>query len=419
MTVEQITSLAMDLSWVMTCLQVADLGAGAWFYRCVRQKVSKARGLFDEVGRFVYQPRVTVILPCCGVDEKLEETVAALGRQNYGDYEVIFTFESSTDPAYEAIERWTRNLTRPRSRRVVAGLTDRRSQKIHNLLAAVAEAAPDREVLAFLDSDAVPGEDWLGHLVAPLKDETVGAATGYRWYSAAGGVAAGMRSVWNAATVTLLVDEKRNFCWGGSMAMRRQTFEALQIPRRWDRALSDDLQVTLSVHEAGLRVCFVPQAMIVSSDRTTLPAVWAFAKRQLIITRVCKPGSWLAGLILLTSYMCGGTAAAVVFFAAAFGWAGDRKIMSAALGLWVLITLLAMGKAILRQAALRKVLHPPGLTWRDAWWDVLGTITFAGLMHAGLFFASLRSRRIVWRNTEYELISADETRLIRRLNEAS
>ena len=419
MTVDHITHLAMDLARAMTCLQVADFGTGAWFYYCVRRKVSKARALFDEVGRFVYMPRVAVILPCCGVDEKLEETIAALGRQNYGDYEVIFTFESSTDPAYEAVERWTQNLTRPRSRRVVAGRTDRRSQKIHNLLAAVAEAAQDREVFAFIDSDAVPGENWLGHLVAPLRDETVGAATGYRWYSAAGGVAAGVRSVWNAATVTLLLDEKRNFCWGGSMAMRRRMFETLQIQRRWDRALSDDLQVTLSVHEAGLRLPFVPQAMIVSSDRTTLRAAWAFAKRQLIITRVCKPASWLAGLIVLTGYMCGGTTAAAVFFAAAFGWVGDGKIMSDALGLWVLITFLAMGKAILRQAALRKVLHPPGLTWRDAWWDVLGTITFAGLMHAGLFFASLRSRRIVWRNTEYELISADETRLVRRLNEAS
>jgi hypothetical protein len=34
----------------------------------------------------------------------------------------------------------------------------------------------------------------------------------------------------------------------------------------------------------------------------------------------------------------------------------------------------------------------------------------------GLFAASLTSRRIVWRRTEYELVSADETRVLRRGN---
>ena len=417
MTSEQLAYLTVAVLCLIACVQgTADLWGGLRFHHYVRRMVSAAGELRDAAGGFAYQPPVAVFLPCCGVDDKLEQTVAALGRQKYGDYEVIFTFESLDDPAYEAVGRWTRNWTRPRCRRVTSGQTDRRSQKIHNLLAAVGAPAPDRETLVFLDSDAVPGEDWLGHLVAPLRDETIGAATGYRWYSAAGGIAAGVRCTWNASTVTLLHDEKRNFCWGGATALRQRTFEALQIARRWDRALSDDLQVTLAVREAKLRIRFVPQAMVSSSDRTTLRAFWAFARRQLVITRVCTPAIWRRGLVLLSNYVNGGAAAALLFFGAALGWIGGRTVMFTALAAWALILSLAVGKAALRQAALRLVLRPPSLTWRDALWDVLGTVTFAGPMYLGLFLASLSSRRIVWRNTEYELVSAEETRVVRRLS---
>ena len=416
MTTEGYICLAVGLLCVLTCVQGARaLWGGVRFYRYVVAMLARAEDLRTDAGGFKYQPRVALILPCCGVDEKLEHTVAALTRQNYADYEVVFTFESSDDPAFSAIAQWTRGWQHPRCRCVVAGLADRRGQKIHNLLSAVAAVSPDREVLVFLDSDAVPGPDWLGFLVAPLQDPTVGAATGYRWYNASGGIASGVRCVWNAATVTLLDDERLNFCWGGATAIRRATFDSLSVAQRWDRALSDDYQLTRAVRDAGLRIRFVPQALVSSSDTTTLRAFWEFARRQVLITRVCAPAIWRAGLILTANFVVGGTAAAVVFFLAAMGWFGDRTVMRAALAVWVAILVLAVGKSFLRQMALRKVLRPPELTWRDLWWDVFGTIMVSGGLHLSLFAASLGSRRIVWRSTAYLLVSADETRVLGRL----
>ncbi|MBK8270970.1 MAG: glycosyltransferase family 2 protein [Planctomycetes bacterium] len=104
-------------------------------------------------------------MPCKGVDEKLHHTVEMLGRQHYREYEVIFTFEAESDPAYQSVQKWTANWTIPR-RLVVAGIATQRSQKIHNLLAAIDEVSPDREVLVFVDSDAEPAENWPGYIVA-------------------------------------------------------------------------------------------------------------------------------------------------------------------------------------------------------------------------------------------------------------
>ena len=415
MTMEVYIYLAVGLMCLLTCVQGAwALWGGVRFHRYVAAMLAGAKDLRTAAGVFKYQPKVAVILPCCGVDEKLEHTISALAAQNYADYEVIFTFESKDDSAYAAINAWTRPWTRPPQRRVVAGLADCRGQKIHNLLAAVEQVSPDREVFVFLDSDAVPGPDWLGHLVAPLGDQTVGAATGYRWYGATGGLASGLRCAWNAATVTLLDDERLNFCWGGATAIRRETFEVLGVARRWSRALSDDYQMTRAVRDGGLRIRFVPQALVSSLDRTTLRAFWQFARRQVLITRVCAPAIWRAGLLLTSNFVAGSTAAAALFISAALGWFGSRAAMWAALAVGVLILLLAAGKSTLRQLALRKVLRPPDLTWRDFLWDVLGTIAISGTLHLGLFAASLSSRRVVWRNTEYELVSADETRVLGR-----
>jgi len=446
MTFENIIYLIVLILWLLAAIQgLRAFGGAIRSYRYMSRMADPSRDLLSESGEFNYHPKAAVILPCCGVDEKLEQTVQALARQNYPDLEVIFTFESNDDPAYAAIGAWMKDLfhdgdseapsvcgtgcgtgvspvnspARRRChtcRRVVAGLADRRSQKIHNLLAAVEEVSKDRKVLAFLDSDAVPGKDWLGHLVAPLRDETVGAATGYRWYGATGGLAAGVRCAWNAAAVSLMDDEKQNFCWGGATAIRRETFRSLGVARYWDRALSDDLQLTRAVRDAGLRIHFVPQALVSSSDGTTLWGFWSFARRQMIISRICAPAMWWSNLILVCNFVTGGTAVAALFFVAAMGWSGGKTAMIAALFGWLFVLSLAAGIALARQLALRKVLHPPDLTWRDFCWDVAGTVVFSGLLHLNLFAASLTSRRIIWRNTEYELVSADETRVVRRLD---
>lgn len=394
----------------------AGVIAGFLFLRHVSRMVAASGSLRDASGRWKYRPRVTVILPCCGVDERLHQTVARLGNQNYEDYEVVFTFESETDPAYIAVGNWAGSWPVVRHRRIVAGPTTHRSQKIHNLLAAVDAVGHDTAVLVFLDADAVPDENWLGHLVAPLEDETVGAATGFRWYCASGGLANAVRSVWNAASLTLMETDATRFCWGGATAIRRERFASLDIAGHWDGALSDDLQVTQAVKVAGLRIVFVPQALIPSHDTTTMRDFKQFARRQLRITRICAPKIWRGGLLLCTAFVGGGTVAAVLCLGPILGWFGSQLVAIVGGVFWGMILLSAIGRCVLRQLAVRKLLHPPDITWRDAAWDISGAV-WAGTLHMELFLTSMFGRRIRWRHIEYEMISPSRTRVLRRFDQ--
>lgn len=412
MTLEVFGYLVAFVLWLLALVHGGlALWGGVRFRRYVVSAVKQGADLLDEGGRFRYRPKATVIVPCRGIDDRLEATVRAVGRQDYEDYEVIFVFESEADPAYAAVGGWVEKSACPAARRVVAGFAQGRSQKVHNLLFAVEQAGAGREVFAFLDSDAVPGEAWLGHMVAPLQDPAVAATTGYRWYTATGGLASGVRSGWNAATITLLDDERVNFCWGGSTAILRQTFERLDIRTRWAGSLTDDYPITLAARRAGLKIRFVPQALVPSADRTTLREFWAFARRQLIITRVYVPGIWRAGFMYCLNSVVGGTAAAAAFVVSAMGWAGNRATMVAALVGWLGILGLAAGKALVRQLAVRRLLRPPDWTWRDFCWDV-GGVNLSGLVHLALLLASALSRRFVWRGTAYELRSATETHVL-------
>lgn len=410
MTTEQVVYLIVALLWLSAAIHAAwSFIDGLKFNRFIRDALNDPSNKNPDPA-----PRVAVIMPSKGVDEKLHDTVARLSTQTLLPTRVIFTLESRDDPAWTALQTWAAEFPKLNCEFVEAGLAEHRGQKVHNLLAAVESIGDDIDAIVFLDSDAVPGNDWLAEIVAPLSDDSVGVATGYRWYTASGGIAAGVRCAWNAATASLLADERLNFCWGGSMAIRRDRFESLNVRGYWDRALSDDYQLTRAVRDAGLSIRFVPRAIVASDDATTLTGFWEFARRQMIITRICHPALWRSSLVQILNLTAGAGATFLLMLAAWIGWFGSATTFYLGLAGWLTVTFLAAARAASRQVALRRILSPPDLTWRDFVWDVGSILSFGGGLHMNLFLASIGRRRFWWRNIEYEMTGPGETRILQR-----
>jgi ceramide glucosyltransferase len=390
---------------LLVWLGIVSLRGGMRYLAYVRREMAKNAPDFA--------PFATVVVPCRGLDQGLRENLAALFAQRYPAYELIFVSDRADDPALVVVEGVRRELearSRATARLLFAGEATASGQKVHNLRAAASAANPASEVFVFVDTDARPNADWLASLVAPLSDERIGAATGYRWFiPVAGGISSRLRAVWNASIASALGEGgDKNFCWGGSTAIRRATFERLNMIEEWRGTLADDFSMTRVLQRAGLPIHFVPRCLTASHEDCGFRELLEFTTRQMKITRVYAPHLWkaaLAGSLLFTLVFFGGIA--LVMARAALG-------LSFIVPLALLSTIYALGvwKAYLRLRAVSLPLAPHLSELRRDFPAQLLLWPLASPLYLYNTLAAAFSRRILWRGIAYELKSPTETVII-------
>jgi cellulose synthase/poly-beta-1,6-N-acetylglucosamine synthase-like glycosyltransferase len=359
-----------------------------------------------------FTPIVSVIAPYKGLEPGLADNVSALLSQNYPAFEILFVLDDERDQAIALIQEQQQQHRSVKSRIVISGPANDSGQKVHNLRVATAEVGSECEVLAFVDSDARPDPHWLSKLVAPLADEEIGASTGYRWFvPVKGGLPSRLRSIWNASIASALgSDRQKNFCWGGSTALRKSVFDRLFVRDRWRGSVSDDFSVTRVLREASLPIYFNPNCLVSSVGDCDWRELLEFTTRQMKITRVYAPHLWkpvLLGSCLFCLTFFGGIGLLV--------WriSSGRSFVVLLLVLLIMY-LLGAAKSFIRWQAIRIPLSGyRQLLNRDLPGQVL-LWPFASLLYLYNAIAAGFSRRIVWRGITYELKSPNEAVIISR-----
>jgi cellulose synthase/poly-beta-1,6-N-acetylglucosamine synthase-like glycosyltransferase len=351
-----------------------------------------------------FHPFVSVIAPGRGLEPGLVENVRALLTQDYPRYEVLFVFDREDDPALKVIEELISRGFSPISRTIIAGPATDCGQKVHNLRVAVNAIDPQSEVLVFVDTDARPAMDWLRKLVAPLADETLGAATGYRWFiPERGGVASQLRGVWNASVASALgSDRAKNFCWGGSTAIRRATFIRLNVRERWRGSISDDFTITRVLKEAKLPIHFTPLCLVASVGDCDFHELLEFTTRQIKITRVYASHLWLPLLL-------GSSLFTIAFFGGLILIGFYPRSPALYIFLLIIFTLGA-AKSVIRFRAVSSVLRTSrrDLVAHIFLWPIASLVYLYNAIVAGF------SHRLKWRGITYELKSPNEAVIISR-----
>ena len=357
-----------------------------------------------------FQPFVSVIAPSRGLEPGLADNLRPLLEQEYARYEVLFVFDRADDPAIQVVGHGSSRIART----IIAGAATDSGQKVHNLRVAVTEIDPQSEVLVFVDTDARPAKDWLKCLVAPLADERIGASTGYRWFvTSSGGIASRLRGVWNASVASALgSDTAKNFCWGGSTAIRRTTFEKLNVSERWRGTVSDDFTITRVLKEAKLPIHFTPRCLVASVGDCDFKELFEFTTRQIKITRVYASHLWLPLLL-------GSALFALVFFGGIILLILQiLQILSPTFFLplaLIIIFTLGATKSFIRWRAI----NLPLTQYRSALKrDLPAHIflwPFASLLYLYNAIIAGFSRRITWRGITYELKSPTEAVIISRV----
>ena len=357
-----------------------------------------------------YAPPASVICPCKGLDPEMDLNLGALLTQDYPDYEVVFVVAEASDPAHAVCTKLAA-VSRVPARVVVAGLSEGRGEKVHNLETGVRAARAESEVLVFADSDGRPPPDWTRILVAHLSPPGTGAASTFRWYIPDGDFLSGLQSAWNALTAAYFTWEGgRRLCWGGGTALRRETFFGADVPRYWAGCISDDLMMSRALREAGKPIVFVPQCLVATHHPVTWGQFLGWGTRQITLMRIYEPGTWRAGFLALALY----SATFLYGLALAGLWLGSRAMESGLilLALAVISGLMAAkGSYWSRAAQLLVPAHREEL--RRGRWSPAMLAPLAPFVLSLNFLLSMFLRRFEWRGVTYLLESPWKTVVIR------
>jgi ceramide glucosyltransferase len=331
-----------------------------------------------------------VIVPVKGEDPGLRENLAALASLDYPDYELVIVARCAADIPGGVLPG--------RARIVLAhGDDPNTGEKVQNLAAAVLAARKPSEVFAFADSDGRVTRRWLRALVAPLADETVGAATGYRWFMPeAANFWSALRAAWDAVSCGMLGPDDNRFVWGGAMAIRKQTFVAAEVLKHWKNTVSDDYALAAAVRALGLEVAYAPGALVPSPEPISARGLFSWVRRQMTITRVYAGRLWLQGLLAHVFY-CGAMVASL-----AVGCQGNST------GWWTLGAQLlpSFWKAARRTALARESLPEYSDWFRRYGWTHIACAPLATWLWLVALASAAFSSTIEWRGYRYDLKTA-------------
>lgn len=234
-------------------------------------------------------PRAAVVLCLRGTDPFLENCILAILALDYPDFDIRIVIDREDDPAWEVVERVLGS--EERSHVHIEPLTRRGrtcSLKCSSVVQAIEGLDESHGFVAQLDADTIPHRTWLRELATALQPETVGAATGNRWYFPVDGSWGGMvRYIWNAAAVVQMY--LYGIAWGGTLAIKTSVLHQAGLLDRWRNAFCEDTMLTAALRPLNLRVAFVPSLMMINREDCSVQRCDHWIRRQLLTARLYHP----------------------------------------------------------------------------------------------------------------------------------
>ncbi len=359
-------------------------------------KLSKIRLFLKErkkrIPCFSRYPSVSIIIPCKGIDERLEENLNAVMCQDYPDYSVVFVTAEKDDPVYPVLSAFCER--RKNTKLLVAGINPQRGQKVNNLLYALHDPIVQKaEIIAFMDSDCQPKPTWLREIVYPLLDHDVGITTGSQWYIPhSRNIVSWLRAmIGNIGGVPKYLSEK--MVCGAAMAIRRETIEKIDIEKIWSMAISDDLSLAREILKMGLEIRFIPECLCYDYSDITLRDFFQWLWREVIILKVYAPHVWKTVFVFILPYLMVPVGISLLILSVFY-----RHLFIHGMIISALIPILTIGGIITALYFNDK---------RTALWAISGAVVGGFLSSITVLF-SIFGKTITWRGIKYKLISNDK-----------
>ncbi len=257
-----ITLILAALAALVTLAGLVQAAMGWWFVR---------RYSRHETPRAGSLPPVTILKPLHGDEPLLEEALASFCSQTYPEFQVVFGLDDLADPALHVIRRIRSRFPELDIEVVIDPTQHGVNRKISNLINMYPSAKHDLIVMA--DSDIHAPRDYLRELVSSLAQDGVGLTTTlYTGLGASPTAAArlGTDQINHSFLPGALLARAlgRQDCLGATMALRRETLEAIGGLHALVHHLADDAMLGRLVSGRGKKV-----ALAATLPATTVPEV--------------------------------------------------------------------------------------------------------------------------------------------------
>ncbi len=224
------------------------------------------------------QPKVSIHLPICNEPPHMvRQTLDALARLDYAEYEVLVIDNNTTDPSlWEPVADHCARLG-PKFRFYHLGKWP--GFKAGALNFALRETSPDAEIIASLDSDYTVEPDWLRCMVPQFANPAVGFVQSPQDYRDNDGSFFKRLMFWEYAgffQLGMVTRNERNaIIQHGTMTLvRRSAIEAAGHWAEW--TITEDAELGLRLFRAGWEAVYSPR----SFGRGVMPDDFAAFRKQ-------------------------------------------------------------------------------------------------------------------------------------------
>ncbi len=357
--------------------------AGCGF--CVHAGRSLRRYRSEVPQQATAAPSVVLLKPLHGVEPTLAADLRAALAQDYaGVVSMRMGVQRPADPALEVARALV--AADPRATVVLDATEHGSNRKVSNLINLSRRI--EAEVVVLADSDIAVAPDYLTRLTAALAEEGVGAVSClYFGRASRGGFSAALSamgvSYGSLPIFAVGVSVGATPCMGSTIALRRQTLEAVGGFACVKDVLADDYELGAAVRALGLKTIVPPFLVAHGCGEETLAELWRHEVRWAKTTREIDPGGYAGSVVthpLPLALMGWGL---LCLSGSPVAWAG------------MAVTAVALGTRLWLKSRVDDV---TGAT-SGPWW----LIPARDILSIAVFVGAHLARRVEWRGSRFHV----------------
>ncbi|WP_395333053.1 bacteriohopanetetrol glucosamine biosynthesis glycosyltransferase HpnI [Novosphingobium sp. BL-8H] len=265
--------------------------------------VALNRFLHGKADAYPGNEGVTILKPLHGWEPRLIDNLESFIAQDHaGPIQLLCGVQRSDDPAITAVRTLQARHPTLRIDLVIGAARHGANGKISNLVNMMTEAAHDTLILS--DSDMAVGRNYLSGVLAPLGQPGTGAVTClYRGRGDAG--------FWSRLAATgssyqflpnLAFAKAHGMaapCMGSTIALRRETLDAIGGFGRFADVLADDHAIGQAVERLGLSVAMPPILLTHAFTDAGFGDLWRHELRWAATVRGLAPAGYAGSIVTL------------------------------------------------------------------------------------------------------------------------